>query len=127
MTRPTLSLVESNAGTPPDPHVDESNVILTCCVCDHRGRSVRNLVFMNFEAPPGFVGWACVVCGLPPRGALAVICDQCAEAQVGMHSIRYILGGRYSFDDVRVPLEGFKFVPFVHDLSKHPEEVLLDG
>lgn len=93
-----------------------------CCACGRpNDRSVRYLVMLGFEAPEGFNGWCCVVCGIPPRGAQAVICEGCIAA--GNVEPRWIMGGVYATDGVRVPLDGYERVPFTHNLALHPERV----
>ena len=83
------------------------------------------MVVLDFEAPAGFTGWGCVVCHLPMRGAIATLCDRCADTEWSVEQLRYIVGGTYVFEGVRVSLDGFKRIPFHHDRSQHPE--LLDG
>lgn len=73
---------------------------------------------MPFEAPSGFNGWGCYVCGLPMRGAIAVLCQGCREA--GREPL-YICGGTYIVDRKRIPLDGFEQKPFGHVLAAHPE------
>lgn len=88
-----------------------------CCSCEGT-TNVRNILMMPFEAPPDAHGWGCLECGLPMRGAVAIVCDACLDAN---RSPRFIAGGKYAQEGVRVPLEGFERRPFDHDLSKHPE------
>lgn len=94
-----------------------------CCGCGADGMIegepiARNIVMYDFKAPVGFTGWACVVCNLPPHGAIAVLCDACAENGVEPRSI---CGGKYVNEGVRVSLDGYERQPFHHDISKHPE------
>lgn len=89
-----------------------------CCVCGVESEAVRNLLCLDFEAPAGFVGWGCVQCGAPSRGATSIVCDQCLEANADP---KFILGGRFAADGVRVSLEGYERKPFGHDMRKHPE------
>lgn len=96
-----------------------------CCVCERTGPTVRVLVMLDFEAPPGFHGWSCLLCGLEDRGALAVVCDACADCMDVLPKLRFIAGGHYLEDRVRVPLAGFERRPFDHVLARHPESKLL--
>lgn len=90
-----------------------------CCYCEARGPTVRNLFMHSFEAPPGFQGWGCLRCNQPMRGALSIICDGCMDEN---RFPKFILGGKYSGDGVRIPLDSYLQIPFGHDMSKHPEE-----
>jgi hypothetical protein len=89
-----------------------------CCACGAENDTVRNIMMMTFEAPDGFHGWACLQCGKPARGAIAIICDTCLDSNA---EPRFIVGGKYLADCVRVPLEGYDRRHFDHDLTKHPE------
>lgn len=89
-----------------------------CCACGQESESVRNLLCFDFEAPPGFQGWGCLQCGAPSRGAMAVVCDLCLEANA---QPKFLMGGKYAADGIRVPFEGFEQRPFGHDMTKHPE------
>jgi len=45
----------------------------SCCACGKPDDgSVRNVLCLAFEAPKGFNGWGCFVCGIPSKGAIAV-------------------------------------------------------
>lgn len=90
-----------------------------CCYCGCRGTSVRNLLMHSFEGPPGFQGWSCLVCGQPPRGALSIMCDSCMAQKLFP---KFIMGGKYAPDGVRIPLDSYRRIPFDHDMSKHPDE-----
>lgn len=85
-----------------------------CCACGKNDRTVCNVVFLEFEAPVGFVGWGCFVCGLPPRGAVAVLCDACVATDAEPN---FMCGGKYIGDRVRVEIATRR--PFVHDAVKH--------
>lgn len=97
----------------PEDHID----LGPCCACGGL-REVRNVVMMDIEAPEGFVGWGCLVCGLAPRGAIYVLCDECVAAE---REPLFICGGRYATDHERVVLEGYDGAPHQHDASKHDE------
>lgn len=87
-----------------------------CCVCGHDDGTVRNIVFMPFEAPAGFRGWGCSVCDLPARGALAVVCDDCVGDQ---GKVRLICGGERITEGARLKLKGFVKTPFRHRKAAH--------
>lgn len=92
-----------------------------CCCCEKaQDGTVRNLVHMEFEAPPGFAGWGCLVCRAPNRGAMAVICDDCAGPHLET-PFKFICGGQYMADKIRVPFEGYEQKPFGHNLDLHRE------
>lgn len=64
----------TGSGTDDDPLAD----LGPCCCCGReQDGSVRNLVMLDFEAPAGTVGWGCVQCHQPMRGATALVCDDC--------------------------------------------------
>lgn len=67
---------------------------------------------------PG-TGWGCVVCGLPPDGAIYVCCDACLENEVRP---REVIRG-YPSDKQREPIENLSAERFEHDMAKHPGEV----
>lgn len=94
---------------------------MRCCKCERSDVPVRTIVQFQFEAPEGFQGWGCVQCGAPSRGAVAVVCDGCADTMKSGEEVRFICGGKYMGDDVLVPLQGYERRPFGCDLSKHPE------
>lgn len=50
-----------------------------CCICEATGPTVRVLVSLNKLSPTPGRGWCCVVCEIPSDGALAVLCDECAD------------------------------------------------
>lgn len=86
-----------------------------CCGCGCTGEGVvRNIMMLDQEGPEGFNGWACFVCDLPARGAIAVLCDACLR-KPPIHCC----GGTYPKDGIRVALADFPKVPFEHDMSKH--------
>lgn len=88
----------------------------TCCSCGGTD-SVRNVMCLNKRSPYGF-GWGCMQCGLPAEGAIAVICDECLEAEA---PIREVIKGE-AFKGERFPYEETAgWEEFEHDLSQHPE------
>jgi hypothetical protein len=97
-----------------------------CCVCERaQDGTVRTLVMLDFEAPSGVVGWGCLQCGLPMRGATAIVCDACCVLHLAdLHAhIKFILGGKYPADRVRVSLDGYEREPFDHRLESHIDEI----
>jgi hypothetical protein len=40
-------------------------------------KEVRNIIQIDLKAPVKGTGWGCVVCNLPPDGAIAILCDRC--------------------------------------------------
>ena len=99
-----------------DYHPDPPPELGPCCVCGTTGETVRNIMMLNKRAPTPGYGWACFQCGLPPDGAIAVLCDGCLEANA---KITHICDG-YPAEGKRVPLD-LSAPDFDHDMSKHPE------
>lgn len=97
---------------------DEIN-LGTCCNCGGRW-NVRNVFCLHQRTPePGVGAWGCVVCGLPAEGAIAVLCDACAE-QVLKHGARIeqaVLGE--AAECRRIPVENLPPGKFDHDHEKH--------
>lgn len=90
-----------------------------CCCCEAEIRHNPGLMMLGFEGPPGWTGWGCMVCGLPSRGAIAVLCQACVKAQ---RVPSFIAAGRNVGDNLRLRLDGkFVQVPFTHRLAQHPE------
>lgn len=85
-----------------------------CCACGQDGPTVRNIMMLDFRAPVAGTGWGCIVCGLPSDGAIAVLCDACAERNA---EIRDVCVGQPG-DNVRTEIKTVQ-QPFGHDLSKH--------
>ena len=88
----------------------------TCCACGGH-EHVRNVIMLHQTAPVPGTGWGCIVCGAPPDGAIAVVCDACLEAQV---DILFVVEG-YASDKQRIGIKAYAHTPFDHDNSKHPE------
>lgn len=90
-----------------------------CCCCEGDIAHQPALMMLDFEGPPGFTGWGCLVCHLPSRGAIAVLCQGCMLAQ---RVPQWIAAGRNVGDNLRVRLDDkFTQVPFGHRLDLHPE------
>lgn len=93
-----------------------------CCACGSR-RRVRTFVMLDAKAPVPGTGWGCVVCNLPPDGALAVICDACAAAggrRGETPPVREVFAG-YPNDGRRVPVADCPPGEHRHDPRFHPE------
>ena len=80
------------------------------------GAQVRAVLLLDRKSPEPGKGWGCVVCGLPPDGASAVLCDDCAAA--GRDPVEACLG--YPHEGRRLPLDQLG-APHEHDPSRHPE------
>ncbi len=90
----------------------------SCCACEQSGPTVRNVMQLDFLAPDGFSGWGCVVCDIPMRGAIAVLCDACLA---GSAEPRFIATGHYLTEGKRQALENYPRVAFGHIEHRHPE------
>lgn len=88
-----------------------------CCGCEKEDATVRNVMMIDREAPPMTSGWGCLVCGLEPKGAVAILCDECLEKDVAP---RWLVQGVVAHGG-RIEATAFPIVPFAHDVSKHPE------
>ena len=87
-----------------------------CCACGAEGRTVRNIIMLQYKAPEAGTGWGCATCGLAPDGALAVICDACFQAEA---EIQFAILG-YATNKERIPIDLLKG-DHAHDLKYHPE------
>jgi len=101
-----------------------------CCRCGTTALPVRTILMLPFQAPVAGQGWACLQCGLPPDGALAVVCDACAQFLAGVHwhaedlrLLESVCAGALA-DGHRLRCAEFRAVPFAHEPRHHPE---LDG
>lgn len=95
-----------------------------CCICEST-ENVNSIMTLDRRAPTPGKGWGCVQCGLPNDGAIAVLCDTCAELYVaGRAKLVYVCRG-YPADDGRMFFVHLPEDTFDHDKSKHPE--LLDA
>lgn len=97
------------------PHIEETDgpVLGPCCNCE-RMDGVYNIVMINRRGPTDGRGWGCMVCGLPCDGAIAVLCDDCAD----VYPPRFACVG-YPALDGRVPFHDLPPGDFKHDTSKH--------
>jgi hypothetical protein len=98
-----------------------------CCICEGT-KKVKNIFMLPVESPYGD-GWGCLQCGLPPAGAVAVVCDRCMSA---LRRDRVDVAERLKFfckpgdDDYvsgRAPMAELVGSPrHDHDMSRHPGE-----
>lgn len=88
-----------------------------CCACGQPGPTVRNIMMLQRLCPVPGRGWGCVVCGLPPNYATAVVCDACLEDSC---LIRWVCTG-YPAKDGRTPIEAAPEVKVKHNPLYHPE------
>lgn len=88
-----------------------------CCACgiDSKVTPVQNLLAIPRRAPQTGNGWGCFVCGLPPSGAQAVVCDRCLQTGA---EIKWVIDG-YPEDKKRYPYSELSSEVFNHDYSKH--------
>lgn len=96
---------------------EEDDVTLGTCCCCGGTEHVRNLIMLHQTAPEPGTGWGCLVCDVPPEGALAAVCDACLEAEA---SIMEVIAGRVS-EKRRIGIKAYAHQPFDHDHTKHPE------
>ena len=101
-----------------DSDEEETLYFGSCCSCGKSGKTVRNIIMMDFESPEkesGW-GWGCVICNLPARGATAVKCDACVVKQV---PTKFIVIG-YPKDNKRMLISDVKEkIPFAHNEVLH--------
>lgn len=93
-----------------------------CCQCEKESDEVVNIVCVpRRSVEPGNGCWGCVVCGLRPEGAVAVLCDGCLEklGETGEIMPKFVCLGS-PWRNRRMLTESLKQV-FEHDMSKHPE------
>lgn len=91
----------------------------SCCNCGREDDTVRCVVTIELRSPePGNGCWGCLVCGLPQAGAVAVLCDECANLSIEPKSICLGFPGA----NRRLPFSQLTKEPFCHDAAKHAEE-----
>jgi hypothetical protein len=89
-----------------------------CCICEAT-EGVCSILMLPQRGVVKGHGWGCVVCGLPPDGAVAVLCNPClAIYQAKEGALRFACRG-YPASDGRVPIAELSAEPFDHDDSKH--------
>ncbi len=87
-----------------------------CCSCGRDNLEVRNVVMIEQKNPGGKDGWGCLQCHLPMEGAVALICDECAELG---RPIKFAVDGEIK-NKKRIPVESLG-AEHKHDMSQHPE------
>lgn len=89
----------------------------TCCVCEGTN-DVENILNLNGRCPIIGRGWGCLLCKLPPHGAVAVVCSACLpQLATNPKALRFICTG-HPMRDGRTPIG--EMVPgFDHDYAKH--------
>lgn len=93
-----------------------------CCICEIENADVRNLITLHKKSPEEKGGWGCVVCDLPARGAVAVLCDNCLDVTMNDQNVGIKLACLgYPGENRRIEVEQLT-EDFDHDMSKHPEE-----
>lgn len=109
----------------PDPEDEPEHLDLgPCCCCEATGPTVRNLVMIERRTRLDGTGWGCVTCDLPNNGALAVICDACAEAAMRSETkqpdLRFVIDD-YPARKKRLPYASTDGTTWAHDPAFHPE------
>lgn len=88
-----------------------------CCICEGT-KDVDNIIMLDRRcAVPGH-GWGCVVCGLPPDGAIAVLCDACLPKWQKDGSLLALACRGYPGTEGRIPIAHLPG-DFGHDYSRH--------
>jgi hypothetical protein len=96
-----------------------------CCICETT-QGVSAIVMLGRRcAVPGH-GWGCFVCGLPPDGAYAVLCDPCVDTWQGDGALRFACRG-YPAQDGRIPISELSSEPFEHNEARHRADELANA
>jgi hypothetical protein len=98
---------------------DKVHELGPCCACGAVGPSVRNVGMLHKKAPVPGHGWGCVVCDLPPDGALVVLCDACTERGA---QLRWACRG-WPGKDGRIPIDELAGCPRSTIKSRHSREL----
>jgi hypothetical protein len=96
---------------------DNSRPDLGSCCCCERPDGVHNVIMLEIQSPTPGQGWHCPICGLPPNGCIAVVCDECFQAQ---RNLRWVCTG-HPLTDGRTRWDKIEPVAFHHDMSKHQQ------
>src|SRR5262249_19623136 len=92
-----------------------------CCNC--QAQPALAVAWLRRRAPVAGPGWGCVVCDLPLDGAVAVLCDACADAlEMCEQPPRFVCVGAPS-ENRRLPYTDLPAGAFDHDASKHTDEL----
>jgi hypothetical protein len=89
-----------------------------CCACLEQKPTTRNLLMLPHRASVPGTGWGCIICNLPPDGALAVVCDDCLESR---HDLQNVILG-YPMEKQRVGYESISHTTFKHTQELHERE-----
>jgi hypothetical protein len=93
-----------------------------CCQCEG-SKDVRTIIMLDgLLAPISGRGHGCLQCGLPPNGAIFVLCDACCDMyETEWFTPKFACCG-YPGTDGRIPYQELKSGNTDHDMSKHPGE-----
>jgi len=95
-------------------HLSDPLDLGPCCACGRHDDTVRNIALLDRRAPVPGTGWGCLSCGLPPNGALALLCDEClSQNRPLIFAVRGFLADRQ-----RILLSELRD-PYLHDEAKH--------
>lgn len=104
---------------------EETPALGPCCICEEKKETVQNLFMLPWTAPTKGKGWGCTVCDLPPDGAVAVLCDECArrnryESETVAQSLSLVVDG-FAYEKGRVDVDEWRETrePFDHDDALH--------
>jgi hypothetical protein len=89
-----------------------------CCACLKQKPTTRNLLMLPHRASVPGAGWGCIVCNLPPDGAVAIVCDDCLQAGSDLQNV--IFG--YPMEKQRVGYEAVSHTKFKHTQELHERE-----
>ena len=88
-----------------------------CCNCGRDDDTVIHVLPLDLRSPEAGAGcWGCAVCGLPPAGAVAVLCDGCMKKR---EKPKFAVLGN-PWNNRRIPCEQLT-EPYDHIEAKHEE------
>lgn len=91
----------------------------TCCLCE-TDKEVRNILSLPKKSPTPGAGWGCMICELPPDGAMAVVCDACLEQiRAGVAQPKLACRGEAATGG-RIPIEELQG-EHAHVMARHVE------
>jgi hypothetical protein len=115
---------EKPATAPPQTATSENDAAFTClgmgpcCLCE----APEAVAIWFVEKQGQGQGWGCAQCGLPPRGAVIVLCDRCSTERENDEAFTWRDVPRYCDGKERRPIAELLDAPdFGHDLRQHPE------